>query len=532
MASRSSQRSHHIPAVVKGHRHFSYGGAALPEERMIQVPIPKEHPYQSHISRFALFPTFHSPDDPYTGVRAASRQPLNPLIPSSAPEVTVLSKTKGGPYRNEVLEVPMTARKKAMAWPGQHGFLDHTKPVMDESQTFYPKPQKTVLPNSILRDTDMTLSERTANILHNVVKSHWITSYQMNFTGSGPANPLRMDDFHEKNIQMISGNLTPYSAQLRERSHPVMLPTIPRDGREARVRQGRRALKSTYCPPALTLAEPLNANHISTQNPELLGARSQHPDPIGKNGIAEEMNGIHPAPSPVRPGQTDRSGIRPKHLHEAGLWCETCGEEKCVCQGREPHVRRSGPQSSRATRASLGAVEKITDTDRSLALYSRQLPHFVPEIEGAIVDTREVTCYEDVPAGRNHNYTLGGNLFSLTDPVLDTNIKAGKLDSEGSSKKVVTNNWPDREFPRSISNPCIQPRPPALASAQQGRKTGRVPLGRSHSSLLELQDSFSKTEVHQRLHSTFQGATADLRLNTSTGRKHQFYGLNCYYFNN
>ena len=62
---------------------------------MIQVPIPKEHPYQSHISRFALFPTFHSPDDPDTGVRAASRQPLNPLIPSSAPEVTVLSKTKG-----------------------------------------------------------------------------------------------------------------------------------------------------------------------------------------------------------------------------------------------------------------------------------------------------------------------------------------------------------------------------------------------------------------------------------------------------
>ena len=247
---------------------------------------------------------------------------------------------------------------------------------------------------------------------------------------------------------------------------------MPRDGREARLRQGRRALKSTYCPPTLNLAEPLNANHFSTQNPEPLGARSQHPDPVEKNGIAEEMN------------------------------------------------------------SRLGGAEKIADTERSLALYSRQLPHFVPEIEGAIIDTREVTRYEDVPASRIHNYTLGGNLFSLSDPVLDTDIKAVKFDSEGFSKQVVTNNWRDREFPRSISNPCIQPRPPALASTQLGRKTGRVPLGRSHSSLLELQDSFSKTEVHQRLHSTLQGATADLRLNTSTGRKHQFNGLNCYYFNN
>ena len=63
---------------------------------MIKVPIPKEHPYQAHISRFALFPTFRSPDDPDTGVRAASLRPLNPLVPSSAPEVTVLRKTKGG----------------------------------------------------------------------------------------------------------------------------------------------------------------------------------------------------------------------------------------------------------------------------------------------------------------------------------------------------------------------------------------------------------------------------------------------------
>lgn len=64
-------------------------------ERMTKAAILKEHPYSSHISRFALFPSFRSPDDPVSGVRAASQPVLNPLIPSSAPDVTVVSKTIG-----------------------------------------------------------------------------------------------------------------------------------------------------------------------------------------------------------------------------------------------------------------------------------------------------------------------------------------------------------------------------------------------------------------------------------------------------
>ncbi len=62
---------------------------------MIKIATPKEHPYSSHISQFAMFPSFHAPDDPETGVRAASQPFLNPLIPNSAPDVTLLSKTTG-----------------------------------------------------------------------------------------------------------------------------------------------------------------------------------------------------------------------------------------------------------------------------------------------------------------------------------------------------------------------------------------------------------------------------------------------------
>uniref|UniRef100_A0AAZ1XL66 Uncharacterized protein n=1 Tax=Oreochromis aureus TaxID=47969 RepID=A0AAZ1XL66_OREAU len=104
----------------------------------------------------------------------------------------------GAPYRLESLETPLTTRKKAVMWTGEHGFFDHAKPAKGESQVFYPTPPKTVLPNPKLRNWDLTLSERTSNILKNLEKTLWVTSYQMQYTGSGPANPLMTDDFKEK----------------------------------------------------------------------------------------------------------------------------------------------------------------------------------------------------------------------------------------------------------------------------------------------------------------------------------------------
>lgn len=57
------------------------------------------------------------------------------------------------------------------------------KPLKGERQVFYPAPPKTVLPNPKLRDWDLSLSERTSNMLRNLEKSLWVTSYQMHYTG-------------------------------------------------------------------------------------------------------------------------------------------------------------------------------------------------------------------------------------------------------------------------------------------------------------------------------------------------------------
>ncbi|KAM3613890.1 uncharacterized protein V6R79_006664 [Siganus canaliculatus] len=149
---------------------------------MIKISNPKEHPYSSHISKFAVFPSFRSPDDPETGVRASSQTFPNQLMPSSAPAVTVLSKTIGGPYRHELLESAMGNRKKPCGWAGEDV-------LREKNQVFYPTPPKMMLPNAKLRSWDLTLSERTSNMLKNLEKSHWITSYQLHYTAHGCEKP-------------------------------------------------------------------------------------------------------------------------------------------------------------------------------------------------------------------------------------------------------------------------------------------------------------------------------------------------------
>ncbi|XP_013864223.1 uncharacterized protein C7orf31 [Austrofundulus limnaeus] len=191
-----------------------------------RIPNVKEHPFSSHISRFAMFPSFCSPDDMERGVRAALRPFPNRHVSNRTPNVTLLSKTIGGPYRHEVSGTPLNTRRKAVMWTGEFD----GNPSQEEKRGFYPAPTKTILPNPKLRDWDVTLSERTSNMLKNLERTLWVTSYQMHYTGSGPANPLKTDDFNER-IRDLSGKNS-HSAPLREQSYPVFVPSRPKEERK------------------------------------------------------------------------------------------------------------------------------------------------------------------------------------------------------------------------------------------------------------------------------------------------------------
>ncbi|KAK2512877.1 hypothetical protein Q9233_015951 [Columba guinea] len=64
-----------------------------------------------------------SPEDRDTGVYASSHQPFHPNIPTKPFDVVVLGKTRGNAYRHEVVSIPSDSQKKAVCWPGQHGYF-------------------------------------------------------------------------------------------------------------------------------------------------------------------------------------------------------------------------------------------------------------------------------------------------------------------------------------------------------------------------------------------------------------------------
>lgn len=128
------------------------------------------------------------------------------------------SSNAGSPYRHERLDVPMATKREAVVWPGQFGFQNvscikcsncsktslhyllrgmtmvlpflfcsHvlcTKPSKGDAEVLYPNPVKTVCPNASLRNWNTTLSERSVNMLRNLEKAQWLTSYQLHYTGT------------------------------------------------------------------------------------------------------------------------------------------------------------------------------------------------------------------------------------------------------------------------------------------------------------------------------------------------------------
>lgn len=76
----------------------------------------------------------------------------------------------------------------------------------------------------------------------------------------------------------------------------------------------------------------------------------------------------------------------------------------------------------------------------------------------------------------------------------------------------------DREILHSAPNSSILPRPPILP--------GIYPAAPG---LLELQQSFSKSDANKNFHRSVRQAAVNMRDNVVSGKKHNFFGINCNY---
>jgi len=187
----------------------------------IDKPFPAEHPYSSHMSRFAMFPSFaNTPDDYKTGEAARHQLPLHPQIPANPNDVTINYKSKGAGDRHETEHLPLDSQKKALSWPGDI-FFQNKKTTSSGQQQFYPIPPKAVIPNHAPRKLDHTLNPRTANALRNVERSQWATTYNRVHAGYGPANAHSLDNLDEKREMERDTRIEDHSLPV-QRSLPLL----------------------------------------------------------------------------------------------------------------------------------------------------------------------------------------------------------------------------------------------------------------------------------------------------------------------
>ncbi|XP_028674099.1 uncharacterized protein C7orf31 [Erpetoichthys calabaricus] len=544
------------PAVMKGHRHFGFGGNPWPtsvpiqqyydltylkksnvrtndqlvpkppdaeiSEKQIQVPFPAKHPYQSHISYYAMFPTFKSPDDPDSGLNTRNGVQVNLNVPAMSHDIRVLQKAKGSPYRHEVIDIPPISKRKVLQWPGQNGYYQIPKQPEEPGQVYYPRPPKTVAPNMTLRPWENTLSERTANMLKNLERSQWLSIYSLNFTGNGPMNPLQLDDYHDKMIGAITGKINPFMAELRERSHSAFTPARPFEGRYSRMLQGQRQLES----------QPQEMGQVTKD--------SIHTQRFQENGRMElsflKVQNERDEKQAIAKGKLEHSCMDEGQLVQPTV--NTAEELAPSCQGLHEHnicnsntiasvsdvdQKKISLSLKNEETTELSQALKITDTAKTLALYTRQLP---TKPNSAMLvkkenDFQQQLYYEDLPTSKKEHYKVDHNPYSLSQPPVSASIGF------------------------ATDRPPLSPQTAHFQPLECSEKSGYAPYIKQaacagvgyrdvwpQSTLLHLQDSFSKSAAHKRFHETNNSNTLDLRDNIHSGKRRTFYGFNSYYFHN
>uniref|UniRef100_A0A663EK02 Sperm microtubule inner protein 4 n=1 Tax=Aquila chrysaetos chrysaetos TaxID=223781 RepID=A0A663EK02_AQUCH len=231
---------------VKGHQTYGSGVDPWPRKfsfflsfflttqtnpRLLCLPFPTSHPYQTHISTYAMIPNFRSHEDLDTAIDASSHQPFHSNIPTKAFDVVVLRKTRGNPYRHEVVRIPSDSQKKAVHWPGQHTYFQGRssygkrlpKFAEERGQICYSNPPKIVAPNSTVKELEYNLSPRTTNMLRNTERVLGITTeFGLQRDLDDSVKPVTFSIYKQNFLPIVSQvrPLEGYAACLLQGQHP------------------------------------------------------------------------------------------------------------------------------------------------------------------------------------------------------------------------------------------------------------------------------------------------------------------------
>ncbi|XP_007944688.1 uncharacterized protein C7orf31 homolog [Orycteropus afer afer] len=479
----------------KGHQHYGFGGETWPRKLPIEqfyyltqnkksdiygndclIPKPPSamvDPLSPKVSSFDL----NSSNTPFNEMCGIVVKNIGQIEASK-------HKVKSNPYRYELVDFPSDSKKKALTWPGQGVYYDFPKCVEKNKPVFYPKPPKTFAPNTSLNSWDPINSLKEANIQRNLEKSHWITTYTHDFTGLGPMNPLELDDYHEKEVADLTGQIG-FDPEPQEKFHPALKPVRPLEGRIARMINDRRSLEATVQekPPSCPDCTPTVLCTFHTFIPS-----------------SEEMRALK---DNTRAGVTHKNQDIEEKIKEEQSLLSCYALPSCY------------PTKVLTDLYSIKPFPKVTDTKKTEDLYWRQLA-----VKPQPVPHSKANNYIHYEHFKSDQYTVCQDPNSLSKPSMLQN-------------KHGTEAFTLEQF-------FGKPEEHQLALNMEDNKEARpilswIPragVAKPQTNLLDLKNSFSKTGERKRFHKSILDDHRDLRDKDQSGMKHQFYGHNSYYFYN
>ncbi len=85
-------------------------------EKQIRQPFPMQHPFTSHMSYNALFPSYIAPEDAKRGeaMLKSISNIYDVQTPSNVDNTVVVKKTKGFPWRQEIQQLQLPTQRRGV----------------------------------------------------------------------------------------------------------------------------------------------------------------------------------------------------------------------------------------------------------------------------------------------------------------------------------------------------------------------------------------------------------------------------------
>nr|XP_060638047.1 sperm-associated microtubule inner protein 4 [Anolis sagrei ordinatus] len=466
---------------MKGGQRLARCNVAFPESHRKYEP-PYKFSHEHHYNSNAQDGLLRLPDLPENSVRYNNDEkyqssgsglvenryrPLHPYIHCNVD-------IKDHPHKNDGAGEPCNITRHTMGWQEQH---DSSHFAEEDDQFYDPHDSFTRAPKAAVKPPELDISYRAANLLENVKKALWMSTYKRDYTGTGSMNPLLLDDYDAKVIGRATGELGKY-VDLRESFPSATSQVRPLEGRIARALQGKQShISNSQQKDCSDVHRP--SFHYTDDSPRC---------------SVEMWNNSKTSPDAFQ--QDSDVDKRAQKLIEYLL--QTPIQPQREYQGEICQIRKF-PQNK---------YQKITDTWKTEKLYQRQID-IPPEPEPTLKPADPI-YYEDLPPSRLNRYIIWHHPVSLSKPGA-RNQFVGKQTNKPTPTPVPDLNdiQQSPSFPKWIPN-CGVARP--------------------QTKLLDIQNSFSKGGAIKYLRELTRGGIRDLRDHDKEGRRHTFQGINSGFF--